>query len=258
MPQDDGFSDSLGAASEARPFVCDTKGGKSLHFTYGETQSRMRPRDPDALDLEYTRTMMGFVLFHRQPGSIAMVGLGGGSLAKFCHRHLAQSRMVVVEINSHVVALRDDFRVPADDERFCVVLGDGAAFLGAHPARHDVLLLDGFVSHGLPERLCSQVFYDDCRRSLLPGGIAVFNLHTSHPDIDAQLARLRRSFTDAVLLVPDDDHCNTIVFAFEDAGTMGRLGPALMRPPTCLDSPGVNQLLGAFSRIGSAVRRSSR
>ena len=247
--------DSLSSAIDARPFVCKTKDGKSLHFTYGETQSQMRLRDPDVLDLEYTRTMMGFVLFHLQPGRIAMVGLGGGSLAKYCYRHLLQSCMVVVEINPHVIALRDDFRVPGDDARFSVVLGDGAEFLGAQAAQHDVVLVDGFVSHGLPTRLCSQSFYDDCRQALLPGGIAVFNLHTSHPHFDIHVDRLRRSFNEAVLLVPDDDQCNTIVFAFEDAGAMDRLGPGLMRPPACLDGAAANQLLGAFSRIATAVKR---
>ena len=246
--------DSLSSAIDARPFVCKTKDGRSMHFTHGETQSRMRLRDPDALDLEYTRTMMGFVLFHLQPDRIAMVGLGGGSMAKYCYRHLTRSRMVVVEINPHVIALRDDFRVPADDQRFSVVLGDGAAFLASQPAQHDVVLVDGFVSHGLPTRLCSQSFYDDCRQSLRPGGIAVVNLHTSHPDFEQQVDRLRRSFDAAVLLVPDDDHCNTIVFAFADPTAIDRLGPGLMRPPACLDSAGANQLLGAFSRIASAVK----
>ena len=35
-----------------------------------------------------------------------MIGLGGGSLVRFCHRHLPHSRMTVVEINPAVVALR--------------------------------------------------------------------------------------------------------------------------------------------------------
>ncbi|MDE8344502.1 MAG: hypothetical protein POG24_11875, partial [Acidocella sp.] len=66
--------------------------------------------DPCALDLEYSRTMMGFLLFKPEPKHIAMVGLGGGSLAKFCHRYLPATRIEVVEINPHVLALRDEFR----------------------------------------------------------------------------------------------------------------------------------------------------
>ena len=46
--------------------------------------------------------MMGFLLFKPEPGNIAMIGLGGGSLAKFCHRDLPRSRIQAIEINPHV------------------------------------------------------------------------------------------------------------------------------------------------------------
>jgi spermidine synthase len=54
---------------------------KSLHFTLGELQSRMLTHQPWRLDLDYTRTMMGFLLFQPAPVHIGMIGLGGGSLA---------------------------------------------------------------------------------------------------------------------------------------------------------------------------------
>ena len=73
------------------------------------TQSCMLLDAPDVLALDYTRTLMGFLLFDPRPRSILMVGLGGGSLAKYCHRHLPQADITVVEINPHVIALRERF-----------------------------------------------------------------------------------------------------------------------------------------------------
>ena len=58
---------------------------------------------------------------------------GGGSLAKFCYRHLPDTCITVVEINPHVIALRDEFKVPPDDRRFRVVEADGVHF-AAHTA----------------------------------------------------------------------------------------------------------------------------
>ena len=110
----------------------------------GETQSQMRLQDPDVLDLEYTRVMMGFLLFHPRPDRIAMIGLGGGSMAKYCYRHLLRSSIDVIEINPHVIALRDEFHVPPDNERFNVIRGDGAQFVHERATRYDVLLVDGF------------------------------------------------------------------------------------------------------------------
>lgn len=99
------------------PFVFSADGSKSLYFTLDQLQSRMSSARPTQLDVDYTRTMMGFLMFNHHPLNIAMIGLGGGSLLKFCYRHLPETRFTVVEINPHVIALRQEFEVPEDEER---------------------------------------------------------------------------------------------------------------------------------------------
>ena len=66
------------------PLVHEKDGELSLHFGFPTIQSRMLKADPEHLVLDYTRTMMGFLLFQPKPVRIAMIGLGGGSLAKYC------------------------------------------------------------------------------------------------------------------------------------------------------------------------------
>ena len=126
------------------PFVLEERGTRSLHFTMGETQSSMRVDHPHELQIDYTRTMMGFLLLNAQPRTIAMIGLGGGSLVKFCHRHLPSARITVVDNNPGVIALRKDFDIPDDDARLSVLEGDGAVFVRALSGALDVLLVDGF------------------------------------------------------------------------------------------------------------------
>ena len=240
------------SAQHARPFVKESLSCKALHFSIGEVQSRMLVQDPTALDLEYTRLMMGFLLFNPAPLFIAMIGLGGGSLAKFCYRHLPKARIQVVEINPHVIALRDEFHVPPDDDRFTVVPGDGAQFIRSSATRPDVLMVDGFDREGLPSRLCSQRFYEDCADILQPEGLLVANLHFGHVSYGKHLERIRRSFNDVVLVLDDGELCNSIVFArkghrFEPA----RLGA--MRRPRNLDVVAGDQLLGAFARVAAAL-----
>ena len=115
-----GSSDDRDAARQAMPFVRKGLTSQSLHFSIDEVQSRMLLQRPDALDLRYTRTMMGFLAFLPAPDAIAIVGLGGGSLVNFCHRHLPRARIDVAEINPHVIALRTAFRVPPDSRRLRV------------------------------------------------------------------------------------------------------------------------------------------
>ena len=242
------------ANAQVKPFVFESRGAKALHFSINEVQSRMRVDDPDGLDLAYTRTMMGVLLFSPEPRRIGMVGLGGGSLAKFCHRHLPGAHITVAEINPHVIALRDDFDVPPDSDRFAVLLADGARYVRGLLPAVDLLLVDGFDQHGLPDSLGSQRFYDDCHDSLADGGWLVQNLHLGDRRYEVLLDRLRRSFDDAVLVVDDADGCNSIVFA-NKGSTLRQYKPGIVRPPTGLDPAAAKLLLAAFSAVAGALKQ---
>lgn len=74
-------------------------------------------------------------------------------------------------------------------------------------------MVDGFTSEGLPSRLSSQRFYDDCYDFLQPGGVLVLNLHSGHPQCAQHVARVQRSFAGTVLAVDDGELSNTDVFA---------------------------------------------
>lgn len=237
-----------------KPFVYQTLTTKALHFSISEIQSRMQTQRPDALDLDYTRTMMAALLFNSRPDTLAMIGLGGGSLAKFCYRHLPHTRIKVVEINPHVIALRNEFQVPADDDRFKVRRGDGADFVRFPPYKVDMLMVDGFDSDGQPPALCSQRFYDNCHEALQPDGLLVVNLHSGHRHFDSYVSRIERSFGNEVLVVPDSDCSNSIVFACKGL-LMRRFKPALLRSPPGFDRKTWDELMPAFGAVSAAVNR---
>lgn len=198
-----------------RPVIVDEIGFVYLHFNDGNFQSLMRKNRPHRLELGYTRTMMGFLLFHPKPAHIAMIGLGGGSMAKYCYRNLPKSRFTAIEINPEVIALRRHFHIPDDDARFEIVCADGAEYVAAHKAALDVLVVDGFGVGGQPPQLCSQAFYDDACASLSEHGVLVVNILGADPALEEYLARLKRSFADAVVVVPSEDCANKIVFALK-------------------------------------------
>jgi spermidine synthase len=237
-----------------KPFVYETLSTRAMHFTICEIQSRMQVQQPHALDLAYTRTMMAFLLFVPRPEALAMIGLGGGSMAKFCHRQLPDTRIEVVEINPHVIALREQFQVPPDDARFLVRRGDGAYFVRDAHDRLDVLLVDGFDHEGQPPALCSQAFYDNCRMALRPDGLLVVNLHTAHPEFQRHAARLQRAFDGDVLLVGDKECSNTIAFAGQRA-LRALAQPGLMRKPWSLGRQAWNELRPAFAHVAATLQR---
>ena len=65
------------------PFVFSADGFKSLYFTLDQLQSRMCSTRPTQLEVDYTRTMMGFLMFDPCPVNIAMIGLGGARCSSF-------------------------------------------------------------------------------------------------------------------------------------------------------------------------------
>jgi spermidine synthase len=197
-------------ASHAVPVLSGQRGLLTLHFGSNYIQSQMRVNEPDFLALAYTRTMMSFESFLAHPREIALIGLGGGSIAKWCHRHHPQAKLTVVEINPHVIAVRDAFRIPPDSERLRILCADGAAFLADPPLRYDLLLIDCFTSNSAPPALSSQVFFDNCRAALTPNGLMVANLCFQRHR--AVLSRIRKSFRGQVLLSTDRDG-NTVTFA---------------------------------------------
>jgi len=219
MPQlFDDYEESAEGSSECTPFISDYKGHEykgisCLHFNAFQVQSAMYRHAPDELVLGYTQTMMNFLMFNEQPRHIGMIGLGGGSLQKSCYRRLPKARISVAEINPDVIALRDSFFIPKDDERFVVHCEDGAEFVQRQPDEFDVLLVDGFDNHGQPPQLCSEEFYRDCFRSLRRRGILVVNVC----DGQKLIPRISRAFGNRVIVTDSDTKSeNTIVFAGKD------------------------------------------
>lgn len=251
------MADEHDAGPHAVPFVRQELTSKALYFSIEEVQSRMQLRDPDALDLRYTRTMMGFLMFEPAPKEIAMVGLGGGSLAKFCLRYLPKARIDVVEVNPRVIALRDEFEVPPDSARFRVLEDDGARYMRCAERCYDVVMLDAFGPQGLPRQLCTQRFYDDCGDALKADGLLVANFHSAAGNFDACVRRIERSFGSNSLVVDDRQARNSIVFA-RKGGALAPASAGRVIRPRGLDAKAWAQLSGAFELVSTAIGRQQR
>lgn len=209
------FTRRRGTASHAQVQVSEKHGVRFLHLGGPAVQSAMRIRDPWALELEYTRAMMAFLLFRSEPRDMALIGLGGGSLAKFIHRRLVNARLTALEVNPEVVeAARAFFLLPPDDDRLSVRVEDGAAYVHAHPASVDALFVDGYDAKRIVEDLASEPFYAACQAMLRPGGVAVFNLWGSDKSFPLYFERLGRVFGNRLLRLPSERKGNIIVFAF--------------------------------------------
>ena len=202
--------------SRASVEVSEEDGVRSLHLGGDAIQSSIRLARPDELALDYTRAMMAFLLFQPLPREVLMIGLGGGSMARYIHQRMPGTRTTVVEINPKVVAAaRGMFQFPADDARLKVEIADGADYVRDHAESADVLLVDGFDDGKQPAALCTQAFYDAAQAALRPGGVMVVNFMAQEKKLDVFLQRVEKSFDDRVICLNAADRVNRIAFAFK-------------------------------------------
>jgi spermidine synthase len=199
-------------------YITERFGVRSLHIGSDTIQSAMRVARPNDLELAYTRSMMGFLLFNEWPKRILIIGLGGGSLAKFIYHRMPWSRIEVVEVNPQVVAVaRQCFHVPPNDERFTVRVGDGAECLAQPAEGADVILVDGYDSESQVAELSTLAFYDACRSRLNAGGVLVVNLWSSDRRFNDYVARIESSFPAGTLCLPAEKPGNVIAFGFRES-----------------------------------------
>lgn len=200
--------------------VSEEAGVRYLHFGSEWVQGAMRIRRPNALELVYTQEMMAGLLWHpafdggRWPRSALLIGLGAGSLTKFMHHYLPQTRLTVVEIEPQVVAVaRQFFKLPEETERLTVVIGDGVEYVATHKRRFDCILVDGFDEHARAGELDTEPFYAGCRRLLTDQGLLAVNLFGKRRGYASSLTRLKTAFDDRVFALPPCESGNVIAFA---------------------------------------------
>lgn len=220
------------AASAPLPEVnfSDQDGVRSLHLGTIWIQGSMRVAKPFDIELEYVQRMMAWLLFV-EPDSVAgrhamQLGLGAASITKFCHRKLRMARVTAIELNPQVVAAcRLWFRLPADDARLSVVLGD-AAEVAAHShwrGQVDALQVDLYDHEAAAPVLDSEAFYRDCRSLLTEDGCMTVNLFGRSSSYEKSLRHIQGAFgIEAVWAFRPTREGNTIVLALRRPAQLDR------------------------------------
>lgn len=194
-----------------------------LHLGTEWVQGSMRMDAPFDIHLEYVQRMMAWLLFMDPAGvgkrHAMQLGLGAASLTKFCHRRL-RMKTTAIELNPQVIAAcRLWFKLPKDDTRLSVVLGD-AAEVAAHPhwrGQVDALMVDLYDHEAAAPVLDSEAFYRDCRALLTEDGCMTVNLFGRSSSYERSLKRIQAAFgANAVWAFRPTREGNTVVLALRE------------------------------------------
>ena len=195
--------------------VRERQGVRTLHLDSDTVQSAMRVGQPEALELSYTRAMMAFLLFAPPPRSALLIGLGGGSLAKFIHRYMPETRVQVVEVKREVADVAHAwFGLPEPCTRLSIAIADGAQWVAAVSEPVDLLLVDAYDGRSLAGSLATDDFFRAALGALTPGGVFAMNLWSSDRAFDRNVRKIERAFCGRCLCLPAERPGNVAVFAF--------------------------------------------
>ena len=201
--------------------ISEEAGVRYLHFGSEWVQGAMRIRKPNALELAYTREMMAGLLLRdgladdgaHWPKRVLLIGLGAASLTKFIYHNCPQSRLQVVEIAPGVVAAaRQFFRLPPEDARLSIRIGDGAAYIVEKEARFDYILVDGYDRNARAGALVTAAFYQAVRSRLSDQGLMAVNLFGRSKGYKASVERIFAAFDDRAIAFPSCDSGNVVAF----------------------------------------------
>jgi spermidine synthase len=204
------------SAADAPITLSEEDGMRLLHFGSPWIQGAMRIRRPFDLVIEYTRDMMAWQELISEPQHIVQLGLGAGSLTKYCYRQFPQARVTAVEINPAVVmCCRQFFKLPPDDDRLNVVVQDAGAWVSVPKNRKscDVLQVDLYDALARGPVLDSVEFYSACRGALVKGGVMTVNVFGNGSGFEESYNAIAQAFEGQCHALPQVDAGNRIVVA---------------------------------------------
>lgn len=249
--------------SYPKPFIIDDGKSRFLYFNVRLMQSEMLLKAPNDLAIRYTQKMMAFLLFQPRPKRIVLIGLGGGSLIKFCYYRLPGTQLTAIELDPEVIAFRDSFLLPPDDARLQVLQADGAEYLEKTEKGIDVLLVDAFDKTGFAPSLANREFFDNAYAKLSGNGVLVINLAGEKETYAGLIGEAMHVFDDQVIVISVPDDGNHVLYAFKEHYFEPRWRwlhnyAKELRAKFALDFPAFVQKMERSTKLGLARREAIR
>lgn len=118
------------------------------------------------------------ILGHGNVSSVLIIGGGDCGLAEEVLKHKSVQKLTQVEIDPSVVEFSKKhfsaFNAPVfEDDRFELVIADGAEFMAESPRQFDIILVDSTDPIGPGKVLFEEAFYRAAHARLTPGGVLV-------------------------------------------------------------------------------------
>ncbi|MDE2998800.1 MAG: fused MFS/spermidine synthase [Gemmatimonadota bacterium] len=162
--------------------VSEDDEARYLRFGYGAKQSALTLGNPASLRVPYTAYLALGMAF-TDPEHALMIGLAGGSVARFIRSACPDVVLDVVELDPAVVRVAKRYFGVDEDGGLRIHVDDGRMFVKRTTDRYDWVVLDAFHADSMPHHMATAEFFDEVKGILTPRGVVTVNVAPLGPGV---------------------------------------------------------------------------
>ena len=173
-------------------------------------QTVINRRHPDRIALNYINHFTLAVRAH--PTDCCLLGLGGAATAHLLSPYLGNSQLVAVEYDAEIIEIAATYFMTDRLKNLAIVHQDANLFLQQSQTHYQHLLVDLFDANSFPRHCNTHIFFEQCKRILLPDGILALNLANLHEQWPV-FQHIRENFNQQTVSLPVQGTANMVVLA---------------------------------------------
>ena len=179
--------------------VFEDQGLRCMKFERHNTgrQSCISLREPNALVLNYTKTLLGALYLNPEPAKILIIGLGGGTMPSTLQKIIPQAKIDSVELDPSVAKVAKQFFGFSPGAQSAVFIEDGRVFVKRAQKQgktYDLIILDAFDHIYVPEHMLTREYLLEVKSLLAKNGVLAANTFSVSKLYDSESATYASAF----------------------------------------------------------------
>ena len=212
--------------------------GAKRYLTFGNEheQSLQIKASPHIPQHEYGRAIMLSLLFMPKildeqtstSQSVAILGLGGGTLANAFLQASNHAQVHVIELRMAVIKIAQHYFQLEKHPRLHIHHSDGIDHLSSNNEKYDLLIADMYHEDGIDKQQLELDFINSCAKNINDDGVLVLNYWLDH-DLESGLLELLNQHFEQ-LFICNSGGGNVIIYACKHSMKHDYLDSNLVKP----------------------------
>jgi spermidine synthase len=159
---------------------------------------------------------MSTLIFADDPESVLIVGLGGGTMAKFISKIYPDCKIKAIEKRENIKKIAYGYFNLPQKGNIEIIIGDCDGTLQElvmQSDQYDIILIDVFTGNDISNSLANQNIFDACKSLLTRRGVLGINLWSKSPNYKKTVRLMNNSFDGFTFHIPTNEKRNIIHLA---------------------------------------------